>query len=167
VIKLQIKVSSGVLVNEKKRLKSTLRSAGTEVAAAARAKLKRSAGNGRKYYVGGSSGGQGAYRASAPGTPPATITGQLARSIKPHMFKNGQGVAIRASQFYAKFLEAGAKGGGGRKGSRNSKSGKTFTQRVLLPRPFLTAVLDERANSIGRRMDDAIKADVKFQKEKA
>lgn len=173
MIKLSVKISSGTIVYEKKRLKSVLRAAGNEVAAAARAKLNRNSGTGRKYYVRGSSGSQGSYQASVAGSPPSSITGKLARSIKVFPFKSGDGVAVRARAFYALFLEIGAKGGGGRKRtgankySRSGKRDRTTTKRVMLPRPFLSAVLDERSASIGQRISAAIDGDVKFKRLKA
>jgi hypothetical protein len=151
VIKLKVQVTSaGLIVNTKKQLRSVMRKAGAEVAAAARSKI-------------------GTGGPSQPGQPPNVRNAghdkvSLKRSIKVFPFKSGEGVAIRATAFYAKMLEGGAKGGG-RKGKRNRR-GKPSTQRVLLPRPFLSTALAEREASLGQRIRDAIVSDIAFKRTK-
>lgn len=162
MIRLDVRVTSaGLVTNEKRKLRALMRAAGSEVAAVARANLRRAAGNGRVYWS-----KDGRRAASASGQPPAALSGQLAKSIKVYPYKSGEGVAVRARMFYALFLEKGAVGGGGRKGSRNRR-GKPQTQRVLLPRPFLTTALDSRAGSLGARIRAAIVDDIKFKRMKA
>ena len=172
---LKITVPTYALVYEKKLLKKTLQSAGAEVAAVARALIRRSQGGGRKY---------GKHTASAPGQPPASLSGELAASIKVRPWRSGEGVTIRDTQFYALFLEAGARGGGGntrdkanillageknwrgkvlRTKNRMKKSAISQT-RVLAPRPFLTAALEQRQQSISDRVRAAIIDDVKFKR---
>lgn len=168
--------SAGLLVNEKKALRKIWRQAGNEIANAARQKIRKSTGTGRVYYVEGSSGAKGKYRASAPGLAPTSISGKLAGSLKVYPYKSGEGVAVRSRMFYALFLENGASGGGNVKGGavKQTKSGtmrqttatKARSLRQLLPRPFLTAALAERSTSIGKRVYDAICNDIQFKKMK-
>lgn len=155
MIDLRVKVTSaGLVVNSKRNLRAVMRKAGAEVAAAARAKI---------------GGGKGP---SLPGQAPnAKNKGHdpkysLKRSIKVSVFKNGEGVAVRARAFYAVMLEGGAKGGGGRVKGRRNKRGKVSTQRMLLPRPFLTTALSERTGSLGQRIRDAIVNDIEFRRSK-
>lgn len=161
MISLNVRVTStGLVENGKRKLRATMRRAGAEVASVARSELRRAKASGRTYYVKG-----GAFHvASAPGEPPATLSGTLARSLKVYPFKSGEGVAVRARAFYALFLERGAKGGGGRKKAGRNRRGKPTTARVLLPRPFLTKALDSRADSISRRIRAAIVEDIAFKR---
>ena len=164
MIKLDVKVSAGSLLSwDKKRLKKLMRQAGQEVAAVARALIRRSEGGGRTYLRDGRR-----YQASAPGQAPVRVSGALLRGIKVRPFKSGEGVAIRDSEFYARILEGGARGGGrvGGKGARNRR-GKPQTSRVLLPRPFLSLALTMRQGSLGQRIRAAVMDDVAFKKMKA
>jgi hypothetical protein len=175
---LKITVPSFALTYDKKLLRQTLRSAGTEIAAVAKALIRGSHGGGRKY---------GRHTASAPGQPPASLSGDLASSIKVRPWRNGEGVSIRDTEFYALFLEKGAKGGGGdtrnkanmhlagtfdwRKGkirtkNRMKKSAISQT-RVLAPRPFLTTALEQRQQGIADRVRAAVVDGIKFKKLKA
>ena len=180
MMKLEIQVGSGALVFDKRLLKSTLRKAANEIANATRARISKSAGGGLEYRGGGGGGANrggykaGHYTASAPGESPVSVTGSLRRAIKVLPFKNGEGIAIRDTQFYALFLEAGAQGGvagGGRtkaetargvkkRGKRNQyKRGLRVGlagARVLAPRPFLSLELAARAASIGDRLKAAV-----------
>jgi hypothetical protein len=63
----------------------------------------------------------------------------------------GDSVSIADTMFYAKFLEVGAQGGGGKKGSRNRR-GKPQTRRVLLPRPFLSTAADNEMPSLQKKI---------------
>ena len=164
MIKLQVQTSAGAfLVYDKKRLKKLMRQAGQEVAAVARALIRRSKGSGRAYRHAGAP-----HQASGPGQPPAMVTGALLRGIKVRPFKSGDGVAVRDSQFYALILQTGARGGGskGGKGVRNRR-GQAGTARVMAPRPFLTVALDQRAASLQARIRDAVLHDIAFKKQKA
>ncbi len=175
MIRLVVAVEGGRLELEKKQLRATMRSAGAEVAATARRLVRKAVGAGRLYRGPGGSaaayrGGYkaGPHQASAPGQAPASITGTLANSIIVKPFKSGEGVAIRDTAFYAKFLEAGAVGGSGSgragvKGKRN-KRGLPSSARVLLPRPFLSMALEQCEPSIALRVAAAINQGVKFQK---
>lgn len=156
MINLRLRVTSAdLIVNEKRNLRKFWRQVGAEVAGAARAKL-RGVGGGRIYA---------GHQASAPGQAPARLTGTLARSIVVRPFKSGEGVAIRSTDYTSLFLEHGAVGGGGKKGSRN-KRGRASTQRVLLPRPFLSAALDDRSGSLTQRVRDAFLNDLAFKRVK-
>lgn len=163
-----------VLAFEKKKLRATMRRAGSEVLAVARKKLG-AGGTGRLYYgIGGSAKYRGGprrmrYQASAPDEAPASVTGTLAKSLKVYPFKSGEGVAVRAGVFYALFLENGAKGGGRmrRGGVRVRGKAGIGTARVLDARPFLTTALDERQNSIAARIRAAVVDDIAFKREKA
>lgn len=176
---LKIRVSSARLIYNKKHLRQTMRTAGAEVAATARALIRNSSGGGKTYRGAGGSaaafrGGyrKGLYQASAPGSAPSSITGTLAKSIRVRPFKSGDGVSIKDAAFYALFLEAGAQGGGGRKGARNvykQHGGKKIRVaingiRVLQARPFLSAALDARKGSLGPRIQASLQQDIKLVK---
>lgn len=172
---IQIQLSAYTLEFGKKNLRKNLQIAGQEVAATARRNIRNAVGGGRLYYGPGGSigyrGGQnsGRYTASAPGQAPVSVTGALARSIRARLLKGRyrDTEAIRDTEFYAKFLEAGAKGG--QPGQRNQRArGKTYVRgrRVLKPRPFLSAALAERAPDIRRRLADAALRDVVMERVK-
>jgi hypothetical protein len=174
--RISITVPSYAIEFDKRALKATLRRAGAEIAAVARSKIKGAARAGRTYYGPGGSAAKyrggyapGRYQASASGGAPASITGTLEKSIKVKPFADGQGVAIRDTAFYAKFLESGAKGGGGnhRKASNLTKKKRLkrsaySRSRVLEPRHFLTTALAERSASIETRIQDAVETGLKF-----
>ena len=85
------------VVAGKQQVRAVMLAAGNEVAAKARAMIH-----------------SGSRKApSKPGEPPHGVSGKLARSIRARVWKNGEGVTVRASEFYALFLSLGAKGGGG------------------------------------------------------
>lgn len=174
MINMKIAVAAGRLELDKKHVRTVLRQAGNEVARRARIKLRRQAGGGRLY---------GSHRASAAGEAPTLLSGKLARSLVVRMFKSGEGVAIRARQFYALFLEAGARGGGNVSGAsytiksrlkaargegkrRQTASTKGRSTRVLEPRPFLDAALQEAQADIGPRIRDAIVKGIAFRRGK-
>jgi len=173
---MAITAPSYALTLDKKALRRVMASAGNEVAAVARALVRRSAGGGRTYR---GSGGSSAYRgykpghytASSPTQAPVSVTGTLARSIKAYPFKSGEGVAVRDSVFYALFLEVGAQGGvgSGRKGvkGRRNKRGGNVGSRVLTPRPFLSEALDQRQASLGARVQEAMLEGIAFRRLKA
>ena len=184
MIRLEVKMEGFWLEFDKKHLRSVMRAAGGEIAAAARRMIRRSSGSGRFYNYKGHRGAR--YQASAPGQPPVDISGALSKSIKVRPFKSGEGVAVRDNAFYAKFLEFGAKGGGGNtrdrsnillageigrggrvlRGQNRMKAGAISKTRVLAPRPFLTAALDQRRASITTRIEAAIIEGMKFQRAK-
>ncbi|MCI1439820.1 MAG: hypothetical protein LKH07_05040 [Acetobacter peroxydans] len=172
---IQVQFSAYTLEFGKKNLRKNLQIAGQEVAATARRNIRNATGTGRLYYGPGGSigyrGGRssGQYTASAPGQAPVSVTGALARSIRARLLKGRYRdvESIRDTEFYAKFLEAGASGG--RPGQRNQRArGKTYVsgKRVLKPRPFLSTALAQRAPDIRRRLADAAIRDVVMEKVK-
>ena len=172
---LQVNITAVAPNYSKKNLRKSLQVAGREVAAQARRLIRSSVGSGRLYYGGGGSikyrGGTspGKHRASAPGQPPANVTGTLARSIRARLLKGKDRdvEAVRDAAFYAKFLEAGAKGG--KPGSRNKRSRSQLyvsSNRVLAPRQFLSTALAMRAPSLQRRLADAAVKDIVMERVK-
>jgi hypothetical protein len=157
-VKLEIKIPSVKISRDRKQTKAVMRSAASEVASGIRSLLRSSQGSGRKY---------GKHTASAPGEAPAKRTGTLAGSIRTRVRQRDNTItaSIRDQQFYALFLEKGAKGGGGPKRNRNRRGGSS-SQRILEPRPFMQRVLDAKATSITRRIRDAILQDTKFVRQK-
>ena len=177
MIRLSVTVSGGRLELDKKVLRQTMRAAGTEVAAVARQLIRR----------GGTTGPRGGKRASSPSQPPANHSGLLASSFRVTVYKSGEGVSVRDTAFYARFLETGAHGGGGNtkdkanilragqlgrsgrvlRGQNRMKSGAVNKTRVLMPRPFLTIALAMREASIAQRVGMSINQGVKFVRMKA
>jgi hypothetical protein len=95
---VNINVPAGwTIVAGKAQVRAVMGAAGNEVAARARAMIRSGSRN----------------AASQPGEPPHSVSSKLARSIRARVRKDGEGVTIRASEFYALFLSLGAKGGGG------------------------------------------------------
>ena len=173
MVRLEVLVPAGwSLVAGKKELRATLRKAGAEVAARARALIRAKAAGGK-------------VRASVPGEPPVSRTGVLARSFKVRPWRNGEGVTVRDAVYYALFLEAGSQGGGGASrgagnilfaGERNAR-GRVLRRhnrlkrtavsitRMQAPRPFLTRALDEVASqSLGERVVGALVAGIEFKR---
>lgn len=172
-MRLSVTVNAGRLEFDKRLVRRTLVAAGREVMRAARALIANSAPAGRLYRGPGGSaaryrGGyrKGSYRASAPGQPPARVTGTLARGLVVRPFHSGEGVAIRDRAFYSTFLEGGASGGGrikkrgGRRVRGRSGVGKS---RELAPRPFLSVALANREASIAGRIAESVNRGIKFQ----
>jgi hypothetical protein len=111
---LKITVPPGwTIVAGKHKLRKVMAAAGNEVVAKARAMIR--AGS-RKHP-------------SQPGEPPRSVSGKLARSIRARPWKDGEGVTIRASEFYALFLSLGAKGGGGDTYNRANMVMQRITRR--------------------------------------
>jgi hypothetical protein len=65
-----------------RKVRAVLRSAGSEIAALARRKVRQTVGSGKTYY----GAGKGPHRASLPGQPPASWTGQLAGRVETRVF---------------------------------------------------------------------------------
>ena len=174
-LKIGVDVPNAQLRLDKKEVRRVMRKAGQEIAALAKAEMRASKG-GRVYYK------QGSRVASAPGDAPAVQTKRLMQSIKVRPFKSGLGVAVRATEFYALFLESGAEGGsprgggtssdGKRLGVRNKyakRGGKrvkvaTVGKRVLLPRPYLSRALAARERGLAERVGRAIEHGIAFEK---
>jgi hypothetical protein len=173
MIALQIEIPQRYRTTfDKKNVTAVLRAAGAEIASVARRKIRQAVGGGRVYY----GKGRGRHQASLPGQPPANWSGGLASSIRARPFKNGDGVLIRDAAFYALFLEAGARGGigSGKRGVRGRRNAAQrrggiravfpVGNRVLAPRPFLSAALADRSASLMPRIKDAVVKDIKFQR---
>jgi hypothetical protein len=154
-----VTIPSYHFVHDKKLLKTVLRQAGQEVAKIDRA-LLRASGSGRKY---------GRHVASAPGAASAKLSGLLAKSVKVKVSKSGSSVRIIEDQYYAKFLEIGAKGGGRRKGGGKSRTrkGVVKTRRVMAPRPSLHLAYAKVAGNLEARIKAALKGTIAFKPAKA
>lgn len=143
-MKLVVKVPSVAFTHDKKLLRRILGQAGRTIAQTARSLIRSGSGN-RPHIT------------STPGGPPMSLTGALAASLKVRV--KGDRVSVRDTQFYAKFLETGAKGGGGKKGSANKrKRGQNLpqTQRVLLPRPFVSVAADREMPDLQQQISKAL-----------
>jgi len=180
MFRLQVSVGAGKLELDKRYLRGVFRSAGNEIAALTRSMIRHAAGGGRKYWLGPGH----TYQASAPGQPPVSRTGRLDSHIVVRPFKNGEGVAIRETTFYALFLAKGAHGGGGNtqdrrnillagetdargrvlRGRNRLKASAISRTRVLLPRPSLELALEQREASIEARVKEAIMQGLKFKR---
>ncbi len=152
------------IVAGKQQVRAVMRGVGAEVVARTRALIRSGS---RKHP-------------SAPGEPPRSVSGKLARSIRARGWKDGEGVTIRASEFYALFLSRGAKGGGGDTskesnfvsaasiGPRRMKRNAISKKSILLPRPFLEPALNQAiANGLADRVRVAVMSGLKFQRGKA
>ena len=155
---LKLTVNSwGEVALDKREIKKLMRAAGNDVKNKTGRLINQSQGGGRVYF-----GSAGRYRASAPGSPPVRVSGDLRSSLKTYVFKSAEGFAVRARQFYSLFLEAGAKGGGNpgaravkpinRRTGRRMRAKGVYTSRVLEPRPFLDRVMTQEAPELDRRV---------------
>ena len=158
-LKIGVDVPNAQLRLDKKEVRRVMRKAGQEIAALAKAEMRASKG-GRVYYK------HGRRVASAAGDAPAAQTKKLMQSIKVRPFKSGLGVAVRATEFYALFLESGAEGGSPHGGTTSAdgkrlgicnkyakRGGKRVKiamvgKRVLLPRPYLSRALAARERGL-------------------
>lgn len=168
-VRIRVSAPSYRFVYGKRELRKTLRQAGQEVAQTARRLIRESPASGRTYYGTGGAAYRGGYRkgrytASAPGEAPRSVTGTLLRSIKVRPFRSGDGVAIRDAAFYALFLQAGAVGGGRKKGIKGRKGADTG--RRLDPRPFLTTALALRQGNLTPRLEAAVQRDIQFVRQR-
>lgn len=163
---LKLTVSSwGEVQVDKREMTKLLRSAGNDVKTKTQRLINASSGGGRLTHYHGKSG---TYRASMPGDPPVRASGNLRSSLRTYVFRSGEGFAVRARQFYALFLEAGARGGGNPFGGRPAANAAwrartnrrrargRYTARVLEPRPFLDRVMQQEEPTITRRLRQAI-----------
>jgi hypothetical protein len=149
----EIRVSSATLELDKKFLKKALRQAARQVEQAAINLITSTPGAGKLY---------GSHRASAPGQPPANNTGFLAANFKLTM--KGFTAKVSDNIFYALALEAGSKGGGGRRKLGRNKRGVPTTTRIQLARPFLSTALENNRKDIERKLDIAIQKGIDFRK---
>jgi hypothetical protein len=170
---LKIVVPAYTLSYDRAALRKVLRSAGAEVAALARSMVRKASGGGRTY----SKPGGGRYSASVAGSPPVSRTGAVASSIRVQTRLKGLSVRILDTAFYSRFLETGAQGGGGAKGSRNvrkrqgGRRGKyvlmqVIGRRQMAPRPFLTVAMEQKGDSISVRVRDAVIQGIAFKRQK-
>lgn len=149
---------------DKREMSKLMRSAGTEVKSKTARLINQDNGGGRVTHYRSK---PGSYTASMPGEPPVRASGKLRASLKSYVFKSGEGFAVRAREFYALFLEAGARGGGNpfggraaaaaawRAQARRKRARGRYTTRVLEPRPFLDRVMAQEEPEIERRMRTA------------
>ena len=169
-LKLSI-TSWGEVALDKRGLRALMRSAGGDIAAKDRRLLNATSGSGRVYRGGGGAAYRGAYRpgpyqASAPGDAPVQVSGSLRKSVRVYPYKTGDGFAVRERQFYALFLEVGARGGGNpgrrqgaaasRAEARRHRARGIFTARVLQPRPHLDRIMKAEAANLDRRVRKAL-----------
>jgi hypothetical protein len=158
----------GEIKLDKRELQKLMRAAGNDIKNKAGRLINQSQGGGRQY---------GSHRASAPGQAPTRVSGDLRSSLKTFVFKSGEGFAVRARQFYALFLEVGAKGGGNpgsravkpinRRTGRRMRAKGVYTRRVLEPRPFLDRVMAEQAGELDRRVRKAVDQSLTWKETKA
>lgn len=169
---LKLRVTSwGDVALDKSGVRKLMRAAGNDVKNKTARLINQSQGGGKMYF-----GPAGRYRASSPGAPPARVSGDLRASLKTYVFKTGEGFAVRARQFYALFLETGAKGGGNpgaravrpvnRRTGRHMRAKGVYTRRVLEPRPFLDRVMAEQAKELDRRVRAALAAGMTWKQTK-
>ncbi|MCO6414812.1 HK97 gp10 family phage protein [Siccirubricoccus sp. KC 17139] len=147
MFRLGVKVDPYKLILEKKEIRKALGQSGRAVQRVAKSLVKSRA-------------------VSQPGQPPAKQTGTLSKAFKVRVSKSGFSVAIRNTAFYAKFLETGAVGGGGRRGTRNKRNrrGQVLQQstiRTLAPRPFLSVALHRTENIIRSNLEAAMQNGIK------
>jgi hypothetical protein len=163
--------SWGEVTLDKREVNNLMRSAGNDVRSKTMRLINQTDGGGRSYFAPGGA----RYRASSPGNAPVRRTGALRTSLKTYVLKRTTGFAVRAREFYALFLEAGAKGGGnpGRRAARlNPRTGRAkrargmFTKRVLEPRPFLDRVMAQEEPNIERRVRQALTQAMKWKQTK-
>jgi hypothetical protein len=162
-----IQVPRYQFVLDKKFVQSVMKEAGKEVAAEASSLIRASQGSGRTYK---------GVKASEPGEIPVNRSGRLAGSLRIRTFggRGMGGVKITDTRGYARSLEAGAKGGGGNTTEGNlrmvgskakGRYGKVLlharqivksTIRRMLPRPFLSVALENKAAGLNVRVGQAI-----------
>jgi hypothetical protein len=170
----------GNVALDKRELRKLMRAAGNGVRSKTARLIKAGEGGGRSYPAHAATPyrpAAPAYRASAPGQPPAAPTGSLRGSLRTYVYKTGEGFAVRARQFYALFLEAGAKGGGNpgtravkpvnRRTGRHMRAKGVYTRRVLEPRPFLDRVMTQEAPELERRVRTALDHALTWKETKA
>jgi hypothetical protein len=178
---LKLKINHwGDVELDKKELRSLMRSAGNSIKTQTARLINQSSGSGRLYYGGGGSAYRGSYkagryRASAPGQPPVRVSGSLRNSLRVYTYPSGEGFAVRERQFYSLFLEAGARGGGnpgsryGVRARRNlarRRRVRSFTARILSPRPHLDRVMEREAPELDRRVRKALAEGLKWRETK-
>lgn len=130
---MKIEVDPFMLKLNKKPFKRELRLIAKEIKQKTIALLKQSQPSGEQ---------RGSHTASSPGQAPSLIDGLLASSISYKV--KGNRVIITDGAYYALFLEGSSKNTG------RSRKG------TILPRPFMSTVLDEMKEDIQKRLQKAI-----------
>ncbi|GAN84040.1 hypothetical protein [Novacetimonas hansenii] len=130
---MQIQVNEVMLKINMKPLRKELRIIAKEVKAKVQTLLRNSVPSGVK---------RGSHTASAPGEVPSLMNGLLAKAITYKIKKNK--ITITDGAYYALFLSAGAK-----------NTGKSH-KGTILPRPFMSVVLDEMKDEIEKRITNAV-----------
>jgi hypothetical protein len=153
---IEIITSSYELVYNKTHLRAVLKAAGNEVVKTARGLI------------------QAKGTVSAPGQPPASRTGLLAKSMKARV--TGTSIILVDTTKYAQSIEGGAVGGGGLlRGGKSSASigrvhkkggakGKAQTVRMMQPRPFLSTAVASDWPDIATRIQKSVELDIDFIK---
>lgn len=165
-LKLTI-TSWGVVALDKKGLRALMRGAGNDIKSKTARLISRQSGGGRTYAGGGGAAYRGQYRpgpytASAPGEPPVAVSGSLKGSLRTYAYRDGDGFAVRARQFYALFLEVGAEGGGNpgrgarRAQLRRQRRRSFHSRRSMAPRPFLDRVMAAEEKNLDQRVRKAL-----------
>jgi hypothetical protein len=163
----------GEIALDKRELRKVMRAAGNDVRSKTSRLIASSQGEGRTYY-----GPAGRYRASSPGSPPVRVSGALRASLRTYVFKSAEGFAVRAREFYALFLEVGARGGkpGSGRARRThrrmtvaDRSARALAHgqiRVLEPRPFLDRVMAQQGPELDRRVRAALEKGLTWKQTK-
>lgn len=163
---IEIKVPQFAFSLDPSYIRRVMGAVGDEIKADARGLIQNSVGSGRRYH---------GIVASAPNQPPVNRTGKLVNSIVRQVSvtkKKGILLTIRARDAGSVALEAGAVGGGGKSGAKNTRTShkhgakvlKQSTRRVMKPRPFISTAVEQDAPSIGPRLEDAIMHGLQFEK---
>jgi hypothetical protein len=153
-MKVKIDIPEYTLKYDKSFLKQVMGGAGNRVKKTTVELIRDSAGSGimRNGHV-----------ASAPNEAPANFTGNLAKSLKVKVARDGTSVSVVDTAKYALSLESGSRGGGGKKGNRNRRD-MPSTTRVMAPRPYLSTALDKNIESITKDIQDSVIKDINFFK---
>ncbi len=154
----------GIFALDRRDIRAALRRAGGEVAALTRS-LRSAGGGGRTYTQDGKT-----WTASAPGQPPARVSGTLAHAPRGQLTASGLTVRVfdAAAAFYGRFVEFGAKGVGRPKGGQPRSAGRGRRRgvgnpaHIIAPRPSLTLALGQREGSIATRLRSALEGGVAF-----
>jgi hypothetical protein len=155
-LKIEV-LHGGKLFYDQKALQKVMMAAGREVAAQARTLIARKLPkNSKQRHV-----------VSQAGSPPNSITGTLRKSITVRAFRKPKiGARVVDTAFYAKFLEVGAKGGGGRKGNkRKKKTAPPAGVRVLQPHPFISTAMSMKRSSIDKRVKGVVRDGLSWVRE--
>jgi hypothetical protein len=107
-----------------------------ELFSEALARVRRSSGGGRAYRRGGR-----LHRASAPGEPPASDTGELARTVRRKVFRQDLAASVSVAARFGFMLESGT--------------------RHIRPRPWLVPVRAARADRFVAAVEGALEGVVR------